>query len=170
MTDSSLSRRGLLGAAAGSAAAVASGAVVPAAAGPRKHHPRRSTADLVLFGEAVSRGGTVGFAWEFGSHGGLTRTETNSAICWPSSAPVDLSGLSHCVDLHERLSEVYRDEARPPRPMRLEGLGAEPMMAEGPKPFRRRSAMGSPVLSDTPNSNRNIPRMCLANCSFSGLS
>jgi hypothetical protein len=26
---------------------------------------------------------------------------------------VDLSGLSHCADLHERLAEVYRDEARP---------------------------------------------------------
>jgi hypothetical protein len=87
--------------------------------------------DLVLFGQAVSRGGTVGFAWEFGSHGGLTRTETSSAICWPSSAPVDLSGLSHCVDLHNRLSEVYRDESRPIRPLRAEPPGAEPVLAEG---------------------------------------
>jgi hypothetical protein len=87
--------------------------------------------DLVLFGQAVSRGGTVGFAWEFGSHGGLTRTETSSAICWPSSAPVDLSGLSHCADLHERLSEVYRDESRPVRLLRPARLEAEPMMAEG---------------------------------------
>jgi hypothetical protein len=76
--------------------------------------PHMSTAgDLVFFGEAVQRGGTVGFAWEFGSHGGLTRTETSSVICWPREAPVDLSGLSHCADLHERLAEVYRDEARP---------------------------------------------------------
>jgi hypothetical protein len=76
--------------------------------------PHMPTAgDLVLFGEAVSRGGTVGFAWEFGSHGGLTRTETSSIICWPSDAPVDLSGLSHCVQLHERLSDVYREERRP---------------------------------------------------------
>ncbi len=87
--------------------------------------------DVVLFGQAVSRGGTVGFAWEFGSHGGLTRTETSSAICWPSNAPVDLSGLSHCVDLHERLSEVYRDESRPIRPLRTASLDSEPMMAEG---------------------------------------
>ncbi|WP_430384386.1 alkaline phosphatase family protein [Archangium violaceum] len=76
--------------------------------------PHMSTAgDLVLFGQAVRRGGTVGFAWEFGSHGGLTRTETSSVICWPSDLPVDLSGLSHCTQLHERLSEVYRDGARP---------------------------------------------------------
>ncbi len=69
--------------------------------------------DLVLYGQAVSKGGTVGFAWEFGSHGGLTRTETNSVICWPANLPVDLSGLSHVTQLHDRLSEVYRDGARP---------------------------------------------------------
>jgi hypothetical protein len=68
----------------------------------------RTAGDLVLFGEAVQPGATVGFAWEFGSHGGLTRTETGSTVCWPSDAPVDLSGLSHCVRLHQRLSEVYR--------------------------------------------------------------
>lgn len=68
----------------------------------------RTAGDLVLFGEAVEPGSTVGFAWEFGSHGGLTRTETCSTVCWPSNAPVDLSGLSHCVRLHERLSEAYR--------------------------------------------------------------
>lgn len=77
--------------------------------------PYMSTAgDLVLYGQAVSRGGTVGFAWEFGSHGGLTRTETSSVICWPRSMPVDLSALGHCTQLHERLSEVYREDgARP---------------------------------------------------------
>ncbi|WNG56291.1 alkaline phosphatase family protein [Archangium gephyra] len=75
--------------------------------------PHMPTAgDLVLYGQAVSKGGTVGFAWEFGSHGGLTRTETNSVICWPTNLPVDLSGLSHVTQLHERLSEVYRDGAR----------------------------------------------------------
>jgi hypothetical protein len=50
----------------------------------------------------------VGFAWEFGSHGGLTRTETRSTVCWPSDAPMDLSGLSHCTRLHQRLAEAYR--------------------------------------------------------------
>ena len=75
--------------------------------------PHMPTAgDLVLFGQAVPRGGTVGFAWEFGSHGGLTRTETNSFICWPLALPADLSGLSHCAQLHERLSGVYRDGPR----------------------------------------------------------
>jgi hypothetical protein len=68
----------------------------------------RTAGDLVLFGEAVQPGATVGFAWEFGSHGGLTRTETRSTVCWPSDAPVDLSGLSHCTRLHQRLAEVYR--------------------------------------------------------------
>ncbi|MDC0709212.1 alkaline phosphatase family protein [Stigmatella sp. ncwal1] len=63
--------------------------------------------DLVLFGEAVRPGATVGFAWEFGSHGGLTRTETCSTVCWPGEGPVDLSGLTHCVNLHQRLSEAY---------------------------------------------------------------
>jgi hypothetical protein len=71
--------------------------------------------DVVLFGEAVQRGGTVGFAWEFGSHGGLTRTEANSLVCWPSDAPVDLSGLGHCAQLHERLAEAYLDPAPPMR-------------------------------------------------------
>jgi hypothetical protein len=68
----------------------------------------RTAGDLVLFGEAVQPGATVGFAWEFGSHGGLTRTETRSTVCWPSDAPVDLSGLSHCTRLHQRLAEAYR--------------------------------------------------------------
>ena len=68
----------------------------------------RTAGDLVLFGEAVQPGATVGFAWEFGSHGGLTHTETRSMVCWPSNAPVDLSGLSHCVRLHQRLAEAYR--------------------------------------------------------------
>jgi hypothetical protein len=78
--------------------------------------PSMTTAgDLVLFGEAVQRGGTVGFAWEFGSHGGLTRTEANSLVAWPANAPVDLSGLGHCVQLHERLAEAYLDPAPPLR-------------------------------------------------------
>ncbi|WP_338023782.1 alkaline phosphatase family protein [Archangium primigenium] len=82
--------------------------------------PHMPTAgDLVLFGQAVPQGGTVGFAWEFGSHGGLTRTETGSLICWPRSLPVDLSSLGHCAELHERLSSVYRDG---PRPRREAGL------------------------------------------------
>ncbi|WP_223644653.1 alkaline phosphatase family protein [Corallococcus sp. EGB] len=72
--------------------------------------PRMDTAgDLVLFGEAIQRGGTVGFAWEFGSHGGLTRVESDSLVLWPASGPVDLSGLSHCARLHERLAEAYLD-------------------------------------------------------------
>ncbi|NTX53450.1 alkaline phosphatase family protein [Myxococcus sp. CA039A] len=71
----------------------------------------KTAGDLVLFGEAVRRGGTVGFAWEFGSHGGLTRTEANSLVCWPADAPVDLSGLGHCADLHERLAEAYLEPA-----------------------------------------------------------
>jgi hypothetical protein len=65
--------------------------------------------DLVLYGQSVSKRGTVGFAWEFGSHGGLTTMETNSVMCWPSESPVDLSGLHHCVELHQKLSEVYRN-------------------------------------------------------------
>lgn len=71
--------------------------------------PHMPTAgDLVLFGEATHEGGTVGFAWEFGSHGGLTITETDSAVIWPADAPMDLRGLSHSVQLHDKLSEVYR--------------------------------------------------------------
>ncbi len=71
--------------------------------------PHMKTAgDVVLFGEAVRQGGTVGFAWEFGSHGGLTNTETRSMVCWPSDAPMDLSGLGHASALHRKLSEVYR--------------------------------------------------------------
>jgi hypothetical protein len=64
--------------------------------------------DLVVYGREVGEHGTVGFAWEFGSHGGLTRAETDSLVCWPASAPLDLRGLSHASQLHERLSEVYR--------------------------------------------------------------
>ena len=71
--------------------------------------PHMKTAgDLVLYGEVCQPGGTVGFAWEFGSHGGLTQIETNSVVCWPASAPLNLSGLSHATQLHQRLSEVYR--------------------------------------------------------------
>jgi hypothetical protein len=71
--------------------------------------PHMKTAgDLVLYGEIFQPGGTVGFAWEFGSHGGLTEIETQSTVCWPTSAPLTFSGLSHCTQLHERLSEIYR--------------------------------------------------------------
>lgn len=71
--------------------------------------PHMQTAgDLVLYGQAVRTGATVGFAWEFGSHGGLTQTETNSMVLWPSDSGLDLRGLSHSTQLHERLSEVYR--------------------------------------------------------------
>lgn len=68
----------------------------------------QTAGDLVLYGEAVQPGGTVGFAWEFGSHGGLTRIETDSVVCWPADAPIDLRGLGHSTQLHEKLSELYR--------------------------------------------------------------
>jgi hypothetical protein len=71
--------------------------------------PRMKTAgDLVLYGESVTPTGTVGFAWEWGSHGGLTKIETESALLWPANGPVDLSGLSHCAQLYQRFSEAYR--------------------------------------------------------------
>ncbi|MCE9668128.1 alkaline phosphatase family protein [Myxococcus stipitatus] len=74
--------------------------------------PAMTTAgDLVLFGEAVRQGGTVGFAWEFGSHGGVTRTEAQSLVLWPADAPLDLSGLGHVSHLHARLAETYLDVA-----------------------------------------------------------
>ncbi len=68
----------------------------------------RTAGDLVLYGELCPPGGTVGFAWEFGSHGGLTEIETQSVVCWPSDAPINLSGLGHATQLHEKLSELYR--------------------------------------------------------------
>ena len=64
--------------------------------------------DLVLYGNAVQPGGTVGFAWEFGSHGGLTRIETESLVLWPARGAVSGEGLTHSVELHQRLSEAYR--------------------------------------------------------------
>ncbi|MBF5042582.1 phosphodiesterase [Aggregicoccus sp. 17bor-14] len=64
--------------------------------------------DLILYGREVGEDRTVGFAWEFGSHGGLTHTETDSLVCWPAHAPLDLRALSHASQLHERLCEVYR--------------------------------------------------------------
>jgi hypothetical protein len=64
--------------------------------------------DLVLYGQTLNGAGTVGFAWEFGSHGGLTRVETESMVLWPSDAPLDLRGLGHSTQLHQKLSEVYR--------------------------------------------------------------
>lgn len=72
--------------------------------------PHMPTAgDLVLYGSPVGDTGTVGFAWEFGSHGGLTKIETESVVCWPTQGPVDLGGLTHCAQLHDRLSEAYRN-------------------------------------------------------------
>jgi hypothetical protein len=80
-----------------------------AAADLLRELPRMSTAgDLVVYGQALNNGGTVGFAWEFGSHGGLTRSETESVVCWPKQAPLDLSALYHATELHEKLSELYR--------------------------------------------------------------
>lgn len=70
--------------------------------------PRMPNAgDLVLFGQALAKDRTVAFAWEFGSHGGLTHTETQSLICWPRDGPVALFGLTHSVQLHERLRATY---------------------------------------------------------------
>ncbi len=72
--------------------------------------PHMPTAgDLVLYGESHQPGGTVGFAWEFGSHGGLTHIETDSFVMWPATCPLDLRGLTHVTELYEKLSEVYRD-------------------------------------------------------------
>jgi hypothetical protein len=68
----------------------------------------RTAGDLVLYGQATAAASTVGFAWEFGSHGGLTRTETDSVVMWPLGGPVDCSGLGHVTQLHEKLSEAYR--------------------------------------------------------------
>ena len=51
----------------------------------------------------------MGFAWEFGSHGGLTRTETDSVVVWPKAMPTDLQGLTHCSQLYDKLSGVYRN-------------------------------------------------------------
>ncbi|MHB8875790.1 MAG: alkaline phosphatase family protein [Myxococcaceae bacterium] len=68
----------------------------------------RDGGDLVLIGAPHGPGGTVGFAWEFGSHGGITRLETESVICWPSDGPVNLGGLGHPTQLYELLSEAYR--------------------------------------------------------------
>jgi hypothetical protein len=80
-----------------------------AAADLLREVPHMSNAgDVVVFGQSVDEETTVGFAWEFGSHGGLTHTETQSLICWPTDAPVTLSGLTHSAELHERLSAVYR--------------------------------------------------------------
>jgi hypothetical protein len=73
--------------------------------------PRMPNAgDLVLFGQTVEEGKTVAFAWEFGSHGGLTHVETQSMVCWPREGPVDLSGLTHSVQLHDRLMGAYRSD------------------------------------------------------------
>jgi hypothetical protein len=71
--------------------------------------PHMATAgDLAIYGQSVSEGGTVGFAWEFGSHGGLTRIETDSVVLWPKDAPYDLGAMGHATQLHQRLSAVYR--------------------------------------------------------------
>ena len=51
----------------------------------------------------------MGFAWEFGSHGGLTRTETDSVDLLAARRAGGSLGLSHCTQLHEKLSEAYRD-------------------------------------------------------------
>jgi hypothetical protein len=80
----------------------------PAVVDLMRELPHMPTAgDLVLFGDAVHAAGTVGFAWEFGSHGGITRVETDSVICWPARAPIDLSGLTHSTQLHAQLWEAY---------------------------------------------------------------
>ena len=74
--------------------------------------PHMPTAgDLVLYGQCLDDGATVGFAWEFGSHGGLTRTETESLVAWPLSTPLQLAGLGHATELHARLAALYREGA-----------------------------------------------------------
>lgn len=71
--------------------------------------PHLTTAgDLVLYGQATRETGTVGFAWEWGSHGGLTQTEVDSSIFWPSTAPLPFHGLQHSTQLYSQLSELYR--------------------------------------------------------------
>lgn len=67
-----------------------------------------SAGDLVLYGQATGKNSTVGFAWEFGSHGGLTQTETDSTVIWPSDAALPFNGLMHSTELHSQLYELYR--------------------------------------------------------------
>lgn len=68
----------------------------------------KSAGDLVLYGDATAPSRTVGFAWEFGSHGGLTSTEVDSVILWPTDGPVSGEGLTRVTQLHERLAGAYR--------------------------------------------------------------
>lgn len=81
----------------------------PALADYLRELPHLTTAgDLVLYGQATQRAGTVGFAWEWGSHGGLTNTEVDSSILWPTSAPLPFNGLTHSTQLYSQLYELYR--------------------------------------------------------------
>lgn len=63
--------------------------------------------DLVLHGAPAPNGGTVGFSWEFGTHGGVTAPETDSFVLWPSDAPAALNDLAHASELHGRLVNAY---------------------------------------------------------------
>ncbi|HLT29153.1 MAG TPA: alkaline phosphatase family protein [Myxococcaceae bacterium] len=86
--------------------------------------PHMPTAgDLVLFGESTGPARTVGFAWEFGSHGGLTHAETDSLIVWPTDAPFRGSGLTHITDLHARLAEAYPQSRIRPHTAVQSGVG-----------------------------------------------
>lgn len=75
--------------------------------------PHMKTAgDVVLYGQAAGPSRTVGFAWEFGSHGGLTHAEVDSAILWPVDGPVRGEDLTHVIQLHDRLASAYLDGPR----------------------------------------------------------
>ncbi len=75
--------------------------------------PHMKTAgDVVIYGQAAGPARTVGFAWEFGSHGGLTHAEVDSAILWPLDGAVRGEDLTHVVQLHERLAGAYLDTPR----------------------------------------------------------
>jgi hypothetical protein len=77
-----------------------------------------SAGDLVVYGNGLP-GEDVAFAWEFGSHAGVSRDEVETFVIHPREVPYDFTRVSHGADLHDFLIDQYfsprRMAPRPPR-------------------------------------------------------
>lgn len=65
-----------------------------------------SAGDLVVYGNGLP-GSDVAYAWEFGSHAGISREEVETFVLHPARLGSELGGIEHGADLHAFLTGTY---------------------------------------------------------------
>lgn len=65
-----------------------------------------SAGDLVAWGQWFE-GGCVAFSWEWSSHGGPSKEETETFVVHPRDVPIDPGHVAHGADLHAIFRTLY---------------------------------------------------------------